>query len=203
VTCSDCHHCDEHCPQGIQISAMTEVRHTDCNLCTDCAYACPLKNVLTVNKKAQNKYLAPASVIVLVASALLTASLVEFTTISLRWSQPSGKELVLTQAGMKSITCYGSSMALAGTLENIEGILGVDTYVKSHTVKVYYDSSAISEEGVKAALFSSSKIKIRNLTLDPKEPVGVFEIGVLRLFDAVDFPGSWRIAGRTGGDPWF
>jgi copper chaperone CopZ len=178
---------------------MASVRHIDCTLCSDCVYACPLKNTLTVNNKPQHKYLAPVSVLVLIASGLIAASVAEFTTISLRWGNAPGTPAVLTQTGMKSITCYGSSMALAGTLENIEGIVGVDTYAKSHRVKVYYDSSAISEKEVRAALFSSSKIEIRRVQLAPNEQIGVFDIGILHLFDAVDFKDLAALLGGHHG----
>jgi polyferredoxin len=198
-TCTDCHHCDAQCPQGIKISTMTTVRHIDCNLCTDCAYECPLKNVLTVNKKARNRHIAPVSVVVLIAVGLSVASLVEFTTISLRWGKTAGKSSVITQAGMKSIKCYGSSMALAGTLEGIEGILGIDTYAKSHTVKVYFDSSIISAKGVRASLFSSAKVELREMKPDPNAQVGVFDIGVLHLFDAVDFRDLAALLGEKEG----
>ena len=67
--------------------------------------------------------------------------------------------LFTSYAGLKNIKCYGSSMALKGTLENIDGIYGLDTYAKSHTVKVYYDPSDISEKKVKASLFTPLKWK--------------------------------------------
>jgi Pyruvate/2-oxoacid:ferredoxin oxidoreductase delta subunit/copper chaperone CopZ len=199
LTCTNCNHCDEQCPQGIKISTMATVEHIDCNLCTDCAYECPLKNVLTINKKEQNKYLAPVSVLILIATTLITASFIEFTTISLRWGADTTKASVFSQTGMKSITCYGSSMALAGTLENIEGILGIDTYVKSHTVNIYYDSSVISPKKIKASLFSSSKIVLREPKLDSNEQVGVFDIGILRLFDAIDFKDLSALLGEKEG----
>jgi hypothetical protein len=199
LTCSDCGHCDEQCHQGINISETASVRHIDCNLCTDCVRACPLKNVLTVNNKPRNTYLAPAATVVLIVAALFTTNWVEFTTISLRWGKPTGTESRFTQTGMKSIKCYGSSMALAGTLENIEGILGVETYVKSKSVTVFYDATMISEGEVKASLFASSKTEIRALNLDPNEPVGVFDIGILRLFDAVDFNDLTTLLGERDG----
>lgn len=198
-TCSNCHHCDDHCPQGIKISTVAAVRHIDCHLCTDCAHTCPLKNTLAVNKKARYTYLAPLSALVLIVSALLAATLFEFATISLRWGNSQETDAVFTQSGIKSITCFGSSMALAGTVENIEGITGIDTYAKSHTVKIYYDSSVISLRGVKASLFSSSKIEIRTPALAPAAIVGVLEIGVMRLFDAIDFNDLASLLGELEG----
>ncbi len=198
-TCSDCGHCDDHCPQGIRISSMVEVRHSDCTLCSDCINTCPLKNTLTINHKQSYKYLAPVSVVLLTGGALIAASVMEFTTISLRWGKTPATQAVLVQSGMKSIKCYGSSMALAGTIENVEGILGIDTYVKSHSVKIYYDSTLISRKGVKALLFTPSKIEIRDVKLGADEPVGVFDIGVLGLFDAVDFADLAALLGDNGG----
>ncbi|HLP14733.1 MAG TPA: hypothetical protein VK470_00665, partial [Bacteroidota bacterium] len=198
-TCSDCGHCDNHCPQGIRISTMAEVRHIDCTLCSDCINRCPLKNTLTINRRQRNKYLAPASVTLLTSAGLLLATLVEFTTISLRWGNTPPTQAVFVQSGMKSIKCYGSSMALAGTIENVAGILGIDTYVKSHTVKIFYDSAVISRSGVKALLFTPSKTKIREPRLDANARIGVFDIGVLGLLDAVDFSDLEALLGEHEG----
>jgi len=157
--CSDCNLCDSKCPQGIKISQMPVVNHVDCNLCTDCVYHCPLKNVLTVNKKKNLKYLAPVALVILIALSFTAASFYELTTISVKWGKSQGTNAVYKQSGLKNVKCFGSSMALKGTLENIDGIYGLDTYAKSHTVKVYYDPAVISEKKVKASLFIPQKSK--------------------------------------------
>ena len=63
--CTDCGLCDKKCPQGIPISQYATVTHTDCHLCSDCVYACPLKNTLGVGSTARPafKYLAPAATV--------------------------------------------------------------------------------------------------------------------------------------------
>ena len=69
-------------------------------------------------------------------------------------------------------------MSLAGTLKSIDGIIGLDTYAKSHTVKVYYDPEIITEEKVKEALFKPAKRII-------SEPENVFTDSVsvrLRIY---------------------
>jgi polyferredoxin len=185
--CSDCGLCDTKCPQGIEVSKYSVVNHIDCNLCTDCVYSCPKKNILTINKKGNLKYIAPIMVIIFIAVALILAKYFEFNTISLRWGKLSGKEAVYSQTGIKTIKCYGSSMALAGTLQSIEGIHGLDTYAKSHTVKIYYDSSIISEKKVKESLFTPAKVEISQPGNTPNDPVGVYSIGIYGLFDQTDF----------------
>jgi NAD-dependent dihydropyrimidine dehydrogenase PreA subunit len=186
--CTDCGLCDDKCPQGIKISQTPVVNHVDCNLCTDCVYTCPLKNVLTVNKKKNLKYLAPVALVILIALSLTAASFYELTTISVKWGKPAGTIAMYKQSGLKNVKCYGSSMALKGTLENVEGIYGLDTYAKSHTVKIYYDPAVISEKKVKASLFTPAKTEVskikRNAGIDS---VSVWEVGVYGLFDPIDF----------------
>jgi polyferredoxin len=186
--CSDCGLCDDKCPQGIKISQMSEVNHVDCNLCTDCVYTCPLKNVLTVNKKKNLKYLAPVSLVILIAISLIAASFYELTTISVKWGKSSGATAVYKQVGLKNVKCYGSSMALKGTLVNVEGIIGLDTYAKSHTVKVYYDPAVISEKKVKASLFTPIKMEVARIKNNSDiDSLSIWEVGVYGLFDPIDF----------------
>ncbi|MBI5475217.1 MAG: 4Fe-4S binding protein [Ignavibacteriales bacterium] len=184
--CTDCGNCDENCPQGIKISSMPVVNHIDCHLCTDCVYACPKKQVLSINKKKSFKYLAPVSVIVLIAISLGMTNYFEFTTVSLRWGTQTDGTQMYEQSGIKTIKCYGSSMSLAGTLEQVEGIIGLDTYAKSNKVKIYYNPGLITEENVKAALFTSGKYELRTI-VNNYDSIGVLDIGIYRLFDAVDF----------------
>ena len=185
--CADCGLCDDKCPQGIKISRVAVINHVDCNLCTDCVYTCPLKNVLTVNKKKNLKYLAPVSLVILIALSLTAASFYELTTISVKWGKPAGTTAMYKQSGLKNVKFYGSSMALKGTLENVEGIYGLDTYAKSHTVKIYYDPAVISEKKVKASLFTPAKTEVskikRNSGIDS---VSIWEVGVYGLFDPIE-----------------
>jgi ferredoxin len=184
--CTKCGNCDSKCPQGIRVSSVPVVNHIDCHLCTDCVYACPLKQVLSINKKKNYLYLAPVSLIILLIVSLGMANYFDFTTVSLRWGTPIGKGEVFEKSGFKTIKCYGSSMALAGTLESVEGIYGLDTYAKSNKIRIYYDPVMISEYEVKSALFTPAKIMLEDL-VNNRDSVGVFEIGIYGLFDAVDF----------------
>jgi ferredoxin len=198
-SCTNCSFCNTKCPQGINISELKVVNHIDCNLCTDCIYSCPKKNVLTINKSKNLKYLAPITLVVVIALVLVAANFYELTTISLRWGKPFGTGTVYTQTGLKNIKCYGSSMTLATALENIEGIYGLDTYAKSHIVKVYYDPSVISEKQVKESLFTHGKIQIVDPGNNLSEPVGTFIVGIYGLFDQLDFDNLYYLLKEKNG----
>ena len=187
--CSNCGMCDTKCPQGIKISEFKQVNHIDCTLCTDCVYHCPLKNTLTINKSKNMKYLAPIAVVVLIAISLGFSTGLEFTTISERWGDinPQKELAVYEYVGLKNVKCYGSSMSLKSTLVNVEGIHGLDTYAKSHTVKIYYDPAVISETKVKSSLFTPTKLETQLIGKAKIDSLAVFEVGVYGLFDLIDF----------------
>jgi polyferredoxin len=184
--CSDCNFCDTKCPQGIKISEVDKVTNIDCTLCTDCVYSCPLKNTLNINKKKNLRYLSPVAVVILIVVSLGFASGFEFTTISERWGafETTSNVKTYSQSGLKNIKCYGSSMALMGTLENVEGIVGLDTYAKSHSVTVYYDPEIITEQKVKASLFTPVKMEVKKI--EGLDSLAVWEAGIYGMFDLVD-----------------
>ncbi len=184
--CTNCSNCDSSCPQGIKISQEVVVSSIDCNLCSDCVSACPLKSVITVNGSDKLKYLAPVSGMIIIALALAGSAYFEFTTVSLRWGQPAVKESAIYQTNLKNINCYGSSMSLAGVLGDIPGITGLDTYAKSHKVKIYYDPAVISETAIKRTLFNSAKVELIPTSGKETGPVGVFSVGIMGLFDEID-----------------
>ena len=189
--CTDCGICDQKCPQGIQVSRYETVTHSDCNLCTDCVYACPLKNALTISKKKKNsmKYLAPVATVVLVAVSLGASNYFELTTIAERWGGFDSLSSVRTfqMSGLKNVKCYGSSMSVKQKLETVHGIYGLDAYASSHTVRVYYNPSEISEAGVRSSLFTPTKLKVREVKPQQVDSLAVVEVGIYKMFDLIDF----------------
>ncbi|MGE5682610.1 MAG: 4Fe-4S binding protein [Bacillota bacterium] len=187
--CSGCGLCDKKCPQGIKISEFEKVDHIDCTLCSDCVYTCPLKNTLSIQKKSNLKYLSPIAVIVIVLLSLGAASKLNFTTISERWGNFASLTKVSTydRAGLKNVKCFSSSMALKAKLETVEGIVGLDAWASAHAVKVYYDPSRISEQKVKAALFTPTKQEV-HLVKDPQlSSLSIWQVGIYGIFDGFDF----------------
>jgi len=189
LNCTECGFCEDKCPQGIKISIYEKVTHVDCNLCTDCVYHCPVKNSLSISKKKSFIYLSPIVVVVLILLSLGAASNFEFTTIAEHWGNFEAKEniKVYEQTGLKNIKCYGSSMSLKSSLENVDGIYGLDTYAKSHTVKVYYDPTEISELKVKKSLFTPIKQEVRKTKPGTVDSLAVWEVGIFGLFDLYDY----------------
>ena len=187
-TCSECGICDEECPQGINISKFEKVNHIDCNLCTDCVHSCPDTKSLTVNRNDKLKYLAPVATVILILLSLGAAMNFEFTTISERWGNFDKTQniAVYKQSGVKNIKCYGSSMALKSQLENIDGIDGLDTYAKSHSVTIYYDPKVITEGKVKRSLFTPTKMEVRKIK-GGIDSLAHWQVGIYGLFDLYDF----------------
>ncbi|MDP3580719.1 MAG: hypothetical protein Q8S39_02215, partial [Ignavibacteria bacterium] len=187
-TCTDCGLCDLKCPQGIKISQYTKVNHTDCMLCTDCVYACPQEDTITINKTSKLKYLAPIAVVVLILVSIGASTGVEFTTTSEMWGNHTSVEnmAVYEQSGLKSVKCYGSAKALESQLRNIDGLYGLDAYAASHTVKISYNPAEISLEKVKKSLFTPIQQEVRKVKSKTIDSLAVYEVGIYGLFDLID-----------------
>jgi len=187
--CNGCGLCDKKCPQGIKISKMEKVDHIDCMLCTDCVYECKTKNALSINKNKNLKYLAPVATVIFILVALGASKNVEFTTLSEKWGNYAsiGNIEVYEQSGLKNVKCFGSASSLKGKLETVDGIVGLDAYARSHSVKIYYDPNVISEKKVKASLFTSTKQEVRKIKDPNLTSLKVWEVGIFRLFDLIDF----------------
>ncbi|MBN1637779.1 MAG: 4Fe-4S binding protein [Ignavibacteriales bacterium] len=187
-SCTFCKLCEKACPQGIKITEYDDIRHTDCNLCTDCVHVCPEKKTLEINGKSWTKYLAPVATVVLIALSLGFASKFEFTTISERWNDfdKVNTIAIYEQTDLKTVKCYGSAMSLKNHLTSLKGIYGLDAYASSHTVKIYYNPTEISEKQIIEILFTPQKIEIRKATGLQIDSIAMFEIGIDNLFDAID-----------------
>jgi len=123
----------------------------------------------------------------LIAIALYLATVVELPTINMKWGneQQINQASIYTQDGLKNIKCFGSASSFASKMKRIPGILGVEAYVQSHSVKVYYDTSAFDDEGVKKVIFTPTKTLLRYPPKDLNE-IMVAEIGIDKLFDTYD-----------------
>lgn len=189
IKCTDCGFCDDECPQGIKISEFKVVTHIDCNLCTDCVYACPHKNILTVGKKKNLQYLAPVAVTLLVLLSLGASTQVEFKTISERWNNFDSdyNYAVYEQTGLKNVKCYGSAMSLKNTLDKVEGVYGLDAYASSHTVVIYYDPKVINQKKVKESLFTPTKMQVHIAKPSEIDSLAEWKVGIYGLFDLYDF----------------
>lgn len=185
-SCIDCGLCSKKCPQGIDVASLEVVTHADCNLCGDCLGACPVDNTLLVNNKNNFRWMPILALGVLVIGGIYLGNKLEIPTVNIKW----GEEQVVAKAstfeyeGLKNIKCYGSSISFVNQMKTIPGVVGAATYVNSHAVKVWYDSTAISSDGVKKALFTPTRVHIKDAPDTAK--VAIFEAKVYNLFDQMD-----------------
>ena len=184
--CTSCRICDKKCPMGLDVSTVDKVNHIDCHLCTDCIVRCPEKGALTINRKPLQWLPAVATVILIVAS-LLIANEYELPTINERWADAEAlKEAsVFEMSGLKNIKCFGSSRAFANHMMEVPGVLGVETFVKHHRVKVFYDSKVTGPDKLKEAIFNP----IAEFMQSPASSIptiSILTLGIDKCFDPND-----------------
>jgi len=183
--CTHCRICDKKCPMAINISTVETVDHIDCNLCVDCVVKCPEKGALTINKH-NLRWLPALATVILAAAAIIAATWYELPTLSENWGDIKGKNIkVLQMDGLTSIKCFGSSRSFANQMKETPGITGIETYVKHHRVKVYFDETRISHEGVKEAIFAPLS-ELLNFNGKTTGMVSFLKMGIDRCFDPND-----------------
>ncbi len=188
TTCTDCQLCTINCPQGIDVAAVETVKHVDCNLCGDCLLACPVNNTLTINKKKSLKWLPVFAVVALVLFGLIMGKVWEIPTIDLKWydKEEMADAEIFSQSGLKNIKCYGSSMAFANKMKQVDGVYGVATFVKHNRVKMYYDANKLNEEKIQELLFTPQKKPVKALAKGVETVYGI-SLKLENFFDSFDF----------------
>jgi polyferredoxin len=184
--CTNCKICDKVCPYAIKVSEADAVKHIDCHMCVDCVVKCPEKGALTINRKPL-RWLPAASVVILVAAGLFISAQWELPTIDMRWGSEEQFEnaKVYHQAGLKSVKCFGSARAFAGQMQSVEGVLGVQSFVKGFRVKVFYDPEIVDERGIREGIFNP----VNWVLVEPPaglEQLSVVDMGIDRFFDTRD-----------------
>lgn len=184
-TCTLCRKCDKVCPMAIKVSESGAVNHIDCHLCGDCIVHCPEKDVLKINRR-KIRWMPPAAVIVLTAAAIWFASFTEIPTVNERWGTKDQMEHAQTfsMSGLKNIKCYGSSISFVEQMKDVNGVLGVETFVGSHTVKIFYDPTVINEKQIKKNIFIPAKLIVN----DPfsNDEIGFVNLKIQNYFDSYD-----------------
>ncbi len=187
-TCTDCQLCSLKCPQAIDVASMKVVKHIDCNLCSECIVACPVKKTIQINKRSSLKWLPPVATVALVVIGLGLSKIWEVPTIDQKWydTVAMGKAEVFSQSGLKNVKCFGSSMAFAAKMKEVKGVMGVATYVGTHTVKVYFDPTVTNARKLQAEIFTPMKMPLRSLDKEVQE-VKVVSLLLDHFFDPMDF----------------
>jgi len=88
--------------------------------------------------------------------------------------------------GLRSVKCYGSSMAFKAKLQKIQGIHGVKVFVKRHTADILYNPAVTDPDKIQEAIYVPSKFRIQ--TPDPAEcdSLKVVTIRTEGMYDKMD-----------------
>ena len=139
--CNNCGLCEKKCPYHVNIKSCQngKVNSVDCTLCGECVAACTTGALsIGVSRKCNCKFMkfVPAILTVaLIAFGMWAGGKIELPTIDLKWGIEKVAEdgtvtkLVdeknletTTIEGIRSVKCYGSSMAFKAKLEKIAGV---------------------------------------------------------------------------------
>lgn len=184
--CNNCGLCPKRCPYSIDVDKVETVKHIDCNLCGECISVCK-QNALTFGKKKSFRWFPAIITLVLFALAFLLGSKWELATIDVKWGDEAKQEVLqkTTVEGLRSVKCYGSSMAFKAQLEKIPGIYRVATFVKHSKVDIYYDPAETTPEKINEAIYVPAKFKINTPSADVQQ-IKVITIYTEKMYDKLD-----------------
>ncbi len=204
--CTHCGLCTKACPYGIDVAGCRAgaVKAVDCTLCGECTAVCPVDAIHTgvCVKGGRNVWnvLAPAVIaLVLMGIGLWAGGKYELPTINVTWGieqtleDGTVKQLVdpsslktLEMEGLRSVKCYGSSMAFKAKLEKIRGVHGVKTFVSHHRAVITYDPAATTPEIIQESVFTPSKFRVNTPDMSAVDSIKVVTIRTENMYDKLD-----------------
>ncbi len=195
--CNMCGLCEKKCPYHIPLKNFNgKVSCVDCSLCGECVSSCN-KGALSVTRRKWGRWIPGFIAAALFFIALWIGSTTELPTIDVRWNKTvdeAGVETVIVpdealaefdMTGMRSVKCYGSSMAFKAKLERIQGVYGVKTFVKHGRVTIYYDPSAVTPETIQESVYTPTKFRISDPDAGAQK-VKVITIRTENMYDKLD-----------------
>ena len=204
--CTHCGLCTKACPYGIDVAGCRAgaVKAVDCTLCGECTAVCPVDAIHTgvCVKGGRNVWnvLAPAVIaLVLMGIGLWAGGEYELPTINVTWGieqtleDGTVKQLVdpsslktMEMEGLRSVKCYGSSMAFKAKLEKIRGVHGVKTFVSHHRAVITYDPAATTPEVIQESVFTPSKFRVNTPDMASVDSIKVVTIRTENMYDKLD-----------------
>ena len=203
--CNSCGLCMKKCPYNIDIKSVHngKVQHVDCTLCGECIAACST-NALNIGvcKPTKSKVwnIVPAILtVVLIAFGIWAGGKFELPTIDMKWGienvaedgtvtqlvDPANLETT-TIEGLRSVKCYGSSMAFKAKLEKIAGVHGVKVYVRRHAADILFDPSKTNHDKIQEAIYVPSKFRVNTPDHNAVPEVKVVTIRTEGMYDKMD-----------------
>ena len=203
--CNGCGLCVKKCPYNIDVKSVHsgKVTHVDCTLCGECIAACST-NALNIGvcKPAKSKVwnIVPAVLTVaLIAFGIWAGGKFELPTIDMKWGIENvaedgtvtqlvdpAKLQTTTIEGLRSVKCYGSSMAFKAKLEKVAGVHGVKTYVRRHSADILFDPSKTSHEKIQEAIYVPSKFRVNTPDHQAVPELKVVTIRTEGMYDKMD-----------------
>jgi copper chaperone CopZ len=92
----------------------------------------------------------------------------------------------VTIEGLRSVKCYGSSMAFKARLEKIQGVHGVTVFVKRHSADVLYNPAQTNPDKIQEAIFVPSKFRIQTPDPAQTDSIKVVVIRTEGMYDKMD-----------------
>ena len=202
--CNHCQHCTRHCPYGIDLCNAGDGRftHVDCTLCGECVSACntgAIQPGIGGRVKGKGWKYVPAIVsLAAVALGIWAGTLFELPTINFKWGieqadstgvvkgVPESRLASVKLEGLRSVKCYGSSMAFKAKLQSIPGVHGVKTYVHHHKAEVLIDTTKLNAESLREAIFTPSMFRIWTPDHNKLDSIKIVTIRTENMYDRVD-----------------
>ena len=203
--CNNCGLCMKKCPYHIDIKSFQngKVNHVDCNLCGECVAACSTKALnIGMCKPTHSRVwkVVPAVLtIALIAFGIWAGGKVELPTIDLKWDiENVAEDGTVTQLvdaktletvtidGLRSVKCYGSSMAFKAKLQKIDGVHGVKVFVKRHSADILYNPAKTNPDKIQEAIYVPSKFRVGTPDHNEIDSLKVVTIRTEGMYDKMD-----------------
>ena len=191
--CTHCGLCTKACPYAIDLTDRSgRITAVDCTLCGECINACNVCALTIGNAKEECckkwlRWLPALLTAALLAAGLCLKSSFELPTIDEKWDVPEGVELKTVKIeNLKSVKCFGSSMAFKARMQNVRGVHGVKTFVGSHTVVISYDPFKTTAEKIQEEVFVPSHFRVWSPDPAKLPELKILTIRTEKMYDKLD-----------------
>ena len=203
--CNNCGLCTKKCPYHIDVKSVHcgKVSHVDCTLCGECVAACSASALnigLCKPSKSRIWMIVPAVLTVgLIAFGIWAGGKFELPTIDMKWGLEKVDEdgtvtklvdqntlQTMSLDGLRSVKCYGSSMAFKAKLEKIPGVYGVKTFVKRHSADILYDPAKTDPDKIQEAIYVPSKFRVQTPDHNAVPELKIVTVRTEGMYDKMD-----------------